>query len=224
MRKDKIINQLLGVFCIVGSVYGIMRLKKDKKETNIELTEKEKKLIAYHEAGHTLAAYLLSSQNKVQEVSIISGCTTKGYTKLEKPTVECNLTKTEIEEGIMFVLAGRVAEKIIFNDISTASRLDLKMATSMATNMVILFGMDDEIGPISFYADKEQAIDFLGTAIFDRADLRIQNILKELENKIFNKLEVHKELLEKIAEELLKKEFLTGGEVEKIVKEHYLKK
>mgnify|MGYP003304346075 CR=1 FL=1 len=202
---------------VIISLYEYLK-KKKKKETTKKLSEEEKRIIAYHEAGHVVAAQYLKTLDDLEFVTIIPGEDFDGYTYVDIQD-KSNIIKTEWEEYLMYVLGGRVAEKVIFGEVSTASGKDLKRATDIASAMVMSFGMDDEIGPISFVVDNGQEMNFLGTEIFDKADFRIQTLLKELEERTIKLLTDKKTLLERIANELLRKEILFGEDVKIIIEE-----
>ena len=114
------------------------------------IPEKDKKITSYHEAGHAIVTYYLPTQDKVHQISIIPAGMAAGYT-LSLPREEKNhMTRAMMEEEIVSLLGGRVAEEIIFHDISTGASNDLQRATEIARNMVTQYGMSDKLGPVVY--------------------------------------------------------------------------
>src|SRR4029077_1616978 len=124
------------------------------------ISEKEKKIVAYHESGHALVAKLTPGTDPVHKVSIIPRGPALGYT-LQLPTEDRYLTtRGEIKNRLSVLLGGRVAEEIIFKEITTGASDDLAKATEMAHKMVTEFGMSDKLGPLTFRKKEEEV--FLG--------------------------------------------------------------
>ena len=114
------------------------------------ITDKEKRLTAYHEAGHAVMTKLLPTQDPVHQVSIIPRGRAGGYTLSLPKEDKFYISKTEMNEDIMTLLGGRVAEKLILDDISTGASNDIERATSIARSMVVKYGMSEKLGPITF--------------------------------------------------------------------------
>src|SRR3989344_3881129 len=132
------------------------------------MSEKEKKITAYHEAGHALVAHTLPNADPVHKVSIISRGRAGGYT-LKLPTEDKRYhSKSEFIDDLAVLLAGHVSEKTIFGEITTGASNDLKKATSLARQLITQFGMSEEMGPRT-YGEKEEMI-FLGREIHERRD------------------------------------------------------
>ena len=130
-----------------------------KKKSKV-ISEREKKITAYHEAGHAVITQLLETQDTVHQISIIPAGRAGGYT-LSLPTEDkMYMTKREMEEEIVSLLGGRVAEAIVFGDISTGASNDIERATKMARNMVTKYGMSELLGPIVYGTGHEEV--FLG--------------------------------------------------------------
>lgn len=124
------------------------------------ISPKEKKLVSYHEAGHALAAYLSPTADPVHKISIIPRGRAGGYT-LMLPTEDRNyMTKTHMEGEIVILLAGRIAEELVLEDVSTGAQNDLERASDMVRKMIMRYGMSKELGPMSFGHNQEQV--FLG--------------------------------------------------------------
>jgi len=123
------------------------------------MQDREKKIVAYHEAGHAIIGHLLPELDDVHKVSIISRGSALGYT-LSLPSEDRKLIpKSKFEQEIVCLLGGRAAEKLIFNDVTTGASNDLDRATTIARNMVTIYGMSD-IGPIKL-GEREEMV-FLG--------------------------------------------------------------
>ena len=130
-----------------------------KKKSKV-ISDREKKLTAYHEAGHAVITQLLETQDNVHQISIIPAGRAGGYT-LSLPTEDkMYMTKNEMQEEIVSLLGGRVAEAIVFGDISTGASNDIERATKMARGMVTKYGMSDTLGPIVYGTGHEEV--FLG--------------------------------------------------------------
>jgi len=191
------------------------------------LSDKEKEITAYHEAGHALVAHLLPNTDPVHKVSIIARGQAGGYT-LKLPTEDKHMhTKTEFQEEIAVLLAGYVTEKEIFGDITTGATSDLRRATSLARKLITDYGMSENLGPRTF-GEKEEMI-FLGREIHEQRDYSekiAEQIDKEITDfiskgtakaqKIITQERVR---LDKVVKELLTKETLEKEEFEKIVGE-----
>jgi len=190
------------------------------------ISKKEKKIIAYHEAGHALVAHQLPHTDPVQKISIISRGPAAGYT-LKMPTEDKRLhAKTEFLDELSVLLAGHAVEKEIFKDLTTGATNDLKEATKLARRIVTEFGMSDVMGPRTF-GQREEMI-FLGKEIHERRDYSektAQVIDKEISSFIESAYEEavkiikkFKPYLEEIVNRLLEKETLERKEFESIFK------
>ena len=189
------------------------------------ISEKEKKVIAYHESGHTLVAKLLPGCDPVHKVSIISRGMALGYT-LQLPDEDRYLTtKTEILNRLAVLLGGRCAEEIQFDEITTGASDDLNKATAFAKKMVMEFGMSEKMGPITYR--KEEAEVFLGRDI-SRGQGYSENTAKEIDSEVQRILgdalararailKKNKDVLDKLANKLIEKEVLDSNELNMIV-------
>ena len=126
------------------------------EKTSRKISEKDKKLTAYHEAGHAIVSQFLPTQTAVKEVSIIPRGMAGGYTMYKSDEDKYYISKTEMEEKLIALLGGRAAEKLILNDISTGASNDIEVATKIAKDMVTAYGMSDIIGPISLKDNEGQ--------------------------------------------------------------------
>ena len=194
-----------------------------EKKTRVR-SEKENKLVAYHEAGHAVVSRYLPTQDKVHQISIVPRGMAGGYT-MYRPTEDKSFrSKTEMEESIVSLLGGRVAEKLILDDISTGASNDIERATAISRAMVTKYGMSEKLGTITFGADQEEV--FLGrdlahakeyseetAAIIDE---EVKKIVDAGYEKAINILSEHVDKLHAVAKVLLEKEKIDGEEFDKI--------
>jgi len=190
------------------------------------ISEKEKEIIAYHESGHALVAKLLPNTDPVHKVSIIPrGNAALGYT-LQLPTQDRYLiSRLELMDRLAVLLGGRVAEDIIFKDITTGAQNDLERATKIARQMITEYGMSDAIGPITL-GRKEHQI-FLGRDISEQRDYseeianKIDKEVKKIIESAFSRakdiLTKNKRKLKKIARNLIEKETLEGKDLDDLL-------
>jgi len=194
----------------------------EKKNRKHEKNNKEK--TAYHEAGHAVAAKLLPTQDNVHQVSIIPRGRAGGYTLSLPDTDKSYISKNEMLEDIIMMLAGRAAEKIVFNDINTGASNDLEKATQTARKMVMQYGMSDKLGYVTFNAEDHEV--FLGrdfsqgrnysekvAAVIDE---EIKRIIDECYVKCENLLIENREKLDNVARALVEYEKLDAAEFEKV--------
>ncbi len=189
------------------------------------INDKEKKITAYHEAGHALVSHFLPDADPVHKVSIISRGSAGGYT-LKAPSEDKHMhSRSEFISEIAVLLAGHLIEKKIFGEVTTGATSDLRRATALARSLVTDYGMSDNLGPRT-YGEKEEMI-FLGREIHEqrnysertaeRIDEEISSFIKQGENKAVAIIEKHQAVLEKIVEALLAKETIEKDEFELIV-------
>jgi len=145
------------------------------------ITEKEKRLTAFHEAGHAVVTKYLPTQNPVQQISIIPRGRTGGFTLSPPVEDKYYTTKTEMFEEICTLLGGRVAESIALDDISTGASNDIQRATDIARKMVMHFGMSERLGPIMFGSGHDEV--FLGRD-FAQANNYSESIAAEIDSEI----------------------------------------
>ncbi len=188
-----------------------------KKKSKI-ITDHEKKLTAYHEAGHAIVTRIMKPDSPVHQISIIPTGRAGGYT-LSLPKDDRNyMSKREMESEIVTLLAGRAAEKLILGDISTGASNDLQRVTTMARNMVTRFGMSDNLGPIVYGSEHGQDEVFLGRDFStirnyseetaSKIDTEIKRIVDNAYAAALKVLEEHKDKLHFIAAYLFKNEIM----------------
>jgi len=190
------------------------------------MSEREKKVIAYHEAGHTIVAKLLPTADPVHKVSIVPRGPALGYT-LQLPEEDKYLTsKTELLDRLAILFGGRVAEEVIFSEITTGAQNDISKATEIATRMVMEFGMSEKIGPMALQRPNEEI--FLGRDISrevrhsgktsELIDEEIKKIIDGAKTKATKLIKDNLAKLGKLVNCLLERENLNGEEVDKIMK------
>ncbi|MDD6735196.1 MAG: ATP-dependent zinc metalloprotease FtsH [Clostridiales bacterium] len=183
------------------------------------VTEKEKKLTAYHEAGHAVLTKLISTGEVVRQVSIIPRGRAGGYTMHLPVEDTWYRSKQEMENDIVILLGGRVAEELTMDDISTGASSDLKRATQMAHEMVAKYGMSEKLGPVCY--DNEEEV-FLGRdyghskqyseMVAAQIDKEIENLINAQYARAKKLLSDNAERLKNVAEALLEKEVIDGAE------------
>ena len=189
------------------------------------ITEDEKKLTAYHEGGHALCTYYSKSQDKVHQVSIIPRGQAGGFTMSLPVKDKSYVSKNEMYENIVVLLGGRVAEKLILDDISTGASNDLERATSTARNMVTRYGFSDNLGPVVYgQGDHEVFLgrDYTNTpSYYDNVAAEIDNEIRTLIESAFTDAEKilneHMDKLHVVAKYLMKYEKVDGATFEKLM-------
>ena len=189
------------------------------------ITEDEKKLTAYHEGGHALCTYYSKSQDKVHQVSIIPRGQAGGFTMSLPVKDKSYVSKNEMYENIVVLLGGRVAEKLILDDISTGASNDLERATSTARNMVTRYGFSDNLGPVVYgQGDHEVFLgrDYTNTPSYsDNVAAEIDNEIRTLIESAFTGAEKilneHMDKLHVVAKYLMKYEKVDGATFEKLM-------
>ncbi|MDO9536072.1 MAG: ATP-dependent zinc metalloprotease FtsH [Bacillota bacterium] len=185
------------------------------------ISDFEKKLVAFHEGGHALVGFLLPKTDPVHKVSIIPRGRAGGYTMMLPQEDRYYLTRSELLERVATLLAGRVAEHVVFNEISTGAQNDLERATAIVRQMIMEYGMSDALGPITLGRKHDQV--FLGRDFGRERDFS-EEIAKTIDKEIRQTVDrcyhmaeeliiQNREKLDAIAEALLKKETLDGAEI-----------
>ena len=194
-----------------------------EKKTRVR-SEKEKKLVAYHEAGHAVVSKFLPTQDTVHEISIVPRGMAGGYTMYRPSEDKSFMSKTEMEENIVSLLGGRVAEALILNDISTGASNDIERATKIARDMVTKYGMSDVVGAIMFGSGQEEVFlgrDFAQSKNYSEQtaailDAETKNIIDKAYNTAKEILSNNIDKLHQVAQVLLEKEKIDGEEFAKI--------
>ncbi|CUS97838.1 cell division protease FtsH [Candidatus Kryptobacter tengchongensis] len=193
---------------------------------NVAISEREKRITAYHESGHVLVAKMLPEADPVHKVTIIPRGRALGVTTYLPIDERHTYSKEYLEAMITYALGGRAAEKIIFNSLTTGAADDLEKATTIARKMVCEWGMSERLGPLT-YGTKEEEI-FLGKEITRHQNYSEQTAIlidEEVKNIVTNCMERAEKILmenidalHRLANALLERETLTGDEIDKIIK------
>ena len=187
---------------------------------NRVISDKDKRLTAYHEAGHAVVSWYLPTQKEVKEISIIPRGAAGGYTMYKSDEDKSYISKTEMLEKLIALLGGRAAERIALDDISTGASNDIEVATQIARDMVIKYGMSDTIGPISLKDENgEYPLEMFGDDIGDKIGKEVKQLIDTAYNDAQTILREHYDKLEAIAEELLIKEKINSKEFTKFFAE-----
>ncbi|MBN2326249.1 MAG: ATP-dependent zinc metalloprotease FtsH [Candidatus Omnitrophica bacterium] len=205
----------------------IERVTAGPERKSRAITDKEKKIVAYHEAGHAVVGLFLADIDPVHKVSILPRGRALGYT-MHLPVEDRYLTtKKELLSRMTTLLGGRVAEDIIFHDVTTGAQNDLERVTDISHKMVCNFGMSEKLGPLTFGLNENQI--FLGRDFYkDREyseeiqfeiDKEVRQIVDECYHKAKRILEENRDILDSLANALLEREVLLAEEVKKLVDE-----
>ena len=177
-----------------------------EKKTRVR-NEHEKKLVAYHEAGHAVVSKFLPTQDPVHEISIVPRGMAGGYTMYRPTEDKSFISKTYMEETIISLLGGRVAESLILDDISTGASNDIEVATQIAKDMIVKYGMNDMIGPLSLKNENgEYPLDMFGKDMGDRIGVEVKKLIDTAYSDAQTLLREHMDKLDAVAEELLRSE------------------
>ena len=197
-----------------------------EKKTRVR-SQKENKLVAYHEAGHAVVSRFLETQDPVHQISIVPRGLAGGYTMYRPTEDKSFMSKTEMEENIVSLLGGRVAEKLILNDISTGASNDIERASKIARDMVTKYGMSEKLGSIMFGSGQEEVFlgrDFTQSKNYSEEtasiiDEETKQIIDNAYNKAMKILSDNVDKLHSVASVLLEKEKIDSEEFEEIFTE-----
>ena len=188
--------------------------------------EKQKERTAYHEAGHTIVGWYLPGCHRVHKVTVVPRGRALGVTQ-SLPTEESMMSaaKSELLDRLAMALGGRAAEKLIYDETNVGAENDLERATAMARRMVMSWGMSDRIGPVSYKVAEEDP--FLGRemhrgreyseATMEAIDQEVARILNEASDRAYNLLAEHRDLLHRLAQDLVKKEELDEHDIQAVL-------
>ncbi len=194
-----------------------------EKRTRVR-SEKEKNLVAYHEAGHAVVSRFLPTQDPVHQISIVPRGMAGGYTMYRPTEDKSFMSKTEMEEQIVSLLGGRVAEKLILDDISTGGSNDIERATKISRDMVTRFGMSERVGTLTLGQNQEEVFlgrDFAQSKEYSEEtaaiiDEEVKKIVDHAYNRALEILRDHADKLHAVAGVLLEKEKIDGDEFDHI--------
>jgi cell division protease FtsH len=191
------------------------------------LSEREKLMTAYHEAGHALVARMLPHADPVHKVSIVARGMMGGYTRVLPEEDRFFWTKKQFEAQLAVFMGGHVAEELVFQEVSTGAANDIERATNLARRMVTEYGMSERLGPLSF--GKKEELIFLGREISEQRnysdqvayeiDQEVRRLIEEAYNRAKEILLQHMDKLEKIAMLLVERETIDGSDIEALFDE-----
>ena len=222
------LSNILNEAAIIATVNNHEEIQKDDMEEAIKkvtvglqktsrlISEKDKKLTAYHEAGHAIVSQFLPTVTKVKEISIIPRGVAGGYTMYKSDEDKYYVSKTEMEEKLISLLGGRAAERLVLNDISTGASNDIEVATKIARDMITVYGMSDTLGPISLVVDTPEELRLFGHNIEDEIGTEIKTLIDTAYVKAQQILNVNMQKLHQVAQILLEKETITQTEFEQV--------
>ncbi|HHX75179.1 MAG TPA: AAA family ATPase, partial [Firmicutes bacterium] len=215
-RRNK---KIIGMHELEEAIERVMAGTEKKSRV---ISDFEKKIVAYHEAGHAMVAYLLPHTDPVHKVSIIPRGRAGGYTLMLPEQDRYYMTKSELLSRVTTLLAGRVAEQVVFNEISTGAQNDLERATAIVRQMIMEYGMSERLGPITLGKKQYEQV-FLGRDLArDRdyseeiarsIDLEIRAIMDESYKKAEELIITNRDKLEVLATALLEQETLDAEEI-----------
>ena len=183
-------------------------------------SQKDKRLTAYHEAGHAVVSQYLPTQTNVKEVSIIPRGVAGGYTMYKSDEDKYYISKTEMQEKLIALLGGRAAEKLVLDDISTGASNDIEVATKIAKDMVTKYGMSDTLGPIDFQGKEPYEIQLFGEDIGDKIGQEVKTLIDNAYQNAISLLQQHRDKLDVIANVLLEKEKINEEEFKRIFEQN----
>ncbi len=178
-------------------------------------SDKDKKLTAYHEAGHAVVSYYLPTQSNVKEISIIPRGVAGGYTMYKSDEDKYYISKTEMQEKLIALLGGRAAEKLALDEISTGASNDIEVATNIAKDMVTKYGMSDVLGPIDLQGKEPYEMQMFGENIGDKIGAEVKSLINTAYNDAITLLNEHRDKLDAIALTLIEKEKINEEDFKK---------
>jgi cell division protease FtsH len=211
---------------------GLFEAARDKLVLGAErergLQEDERRLVAYHESGHALMAWLLPEADPLEKVSIIPHGRALGVTEQLPEEERHNLKRSYLIDRIGVMLGGRVAEQVVFNDVTSGAESDLEQATRLARRMVSRWGMDEAIGPVAFKSGEDHV--FLGREIAQSRDFsdatakliddEVRHLLEGQEQRVHKLMQQHRDKLQRLAEALLEEETIGHERVHELFETH----
>ena len=198
-----------------------------EKRTRVR-SDKEKRLVAYHEGGHAVVSKFLSTQDPVHEISIIPRGMAGGYTMYRPSEDKSFISKTEMEEQIISLLGGRVAEELVIKDISTGASNDIERATAIAKSMITKYGMNERLGTVTYGSESQEV--FLGRDLAQEKtyseetaaiiDEEIKKMIATSYQRAKELLEQNRDKLDAVAKVLIEKEKITEEEFNQVFEQN----
>ncbi len=204
--------------------YSIEKVMLGPERRSRVLTEEERKIAAYHEAGHAIVGHLLPHSDPIHKITLIGRAMALGFT-WSRPAEDRYLTSRDhFEDNMAMSLGGRVAERLAFGRVTTGSQNDLRQVSKIARDMVTRYGMSEKMGPIAF-GERDELV-FLGRELAEHKmyseefaseiDREVSRIIHAAEEKATKLLTKYRKMLDKVAKRLLEKETIEGSEFEKM--------
>jgi cell division protease FtsH len=191
------------------------------------MKDKEKLITAYHEGGHALAAAAMNNTDPVTKVTILPRGKALGYTMVLPLDDKYSVTRNELQDQLAYAMGGRVAEEIVFHDPTTGASNDIEKATSIARKMVTEYGMTNDVGPVKLGSSSGEV--FMGRdmghgrdfseRVAERVDAQVRALIEQAHNEAYEVLNANRDILDKLALELLEKETLDHLELAEIFKD-----
>lgn len=195
-----------------------------------KMTPEDKRITAFHEAGHAIATYYLEGQDPVQQISIIPRGMAAGFTLSRPENDSTHISKTHMLDDIVVLLGGRVAESVAIGDICTGASNDIERATNIARNMITKYGMSEKLGPISYGKDNDEV--FLGRdynhmrdyseAVSAAIDAEVNEIITNAYKRCEDIIRAHYDKLEIVANELIEVEKIEGERFKALMADDYV--
>ena len=195
------------------------------EERDLGLSEAQRRVVAYHEAGHALLAHLLPHADRLEKVTVLPRGLTLGVTAQVPDEERVNYNESYLHDRLTVMFGGRLAESIVFGEVSSGAENDLEQATRLARRMVARWGMSERIGPVALSQGQEHA--FLGRemtqlrehseATASLVDQEIRRLLGEMEARGRQLLEQHRAELDRLAAALEARETLEGEEIREVL-------
>lgn len=215
-------KKLIGMSELESSIERVIAGPEKKSKV---ISEKEKKLVSYHEAGHALVGYLLPNTDPVHKVSIIPRGRAGGYTLLLPKEDRYYITRSMLLDQVTMLLGGRVAEDVVLKEISTGAQNDLERATEMVRSMIMEYGMSDELGPMTFgnktgtpFVGRDISRDRnYGEEVATNIDKEVRKIMDKSYTRAKNMLNEHMATLQSIANTLMEKETIEAEEFKELM-------
>jgi cell division protease FtsH len=191
------------------------------------MRDKEKLITAYHEGGHALTAAAMNYSDPVTKITILPRGKALGYTMVMPLDDKYSITRNELQDQLAWAMGGRVAEEIVFHDPTTGASNDIEKATSIARKMVTEYGMTTDVGPVKLGAASGEV--FMGRdmghgreyseTVAERVDVQVRDLIEQAHNEAYQVLNDNRDILDKLALELLEKETLDHNEIAEIFKD-----
>ena len=203
-----------------------MKVLAGPEKKSRRITERDKRITAYHEAGHAVVTYFLGSSEKVQQVSVIPRGMAAGLTWHRPDTEDSHMTRTFLKEKIIILLGGRAAESVALEDICTGASNDMERATKLARNMVTKWGFSETLGPIVYGSDNDEV--FIGRdyghvrdyseEVASQIDIEVRSLIEQSYESAVNLVTEHRAGLDALAEYLMEYEKADETEFEQLMK------